>query len=256
MLLLNFVFPFLSEDHLHYLKIHASIGMGGWFLQLITGVSARLIPMFLLSRYEKTKLLNITYYCYNIALVFFLMEGMVLRSTWGRPFYFLLMAVGLVCYLDYIRRCYGSAMRKQMDQGLKQTFLALLLLSIPFVIITGVLAAKGDVPPPIISAYGFSFFSGFVTVLIMGQTFKTLPFIVWMHITKPDKLPDLMPKDLVREQWVKWQMYLYLPGFLLFLSGMLLRQVMPVYLGAGLMVIASLWYFLHVIVIVNKLRQK
>jgi len=34
----NFKFNFLSEIHLHYLKIHATIGLVGWFLLLIIGV--------------------------------------------------------------------------------------------------------------------------------------------------------------------------------------------------------------------------
>ena len=254
-LLLNLQFAFLSEDHLHYLKIHAMVGIGGWFLQLVTGISARLIPMFLLSRHENTKWLNVTYYCFNVALICFLLEGMIAKSTWGQPLYLTLFIAGLVFYADYIRRCYGSAMRKQMDHGMKQTFLALFLLSIPFVLLTTILTLNGNVSPNTISAFGFSFFGGFITVIIMGQTFKTLPFIVWMHKTRPDKLPDIMPKDLLNEHWVKWQMYLYLPGFLLFLSGFLLRQTILIYGGGSLMSVASAWYFTHVLIIVNKLRR-
>jgi hypothetical protein len=256
MLLINLRHPFLTEDHLHYLSIHASIGMAGWFLQLIIGISARLVPMFLLSRYEETKRLNITYYCLNLGLVLFLMEGMILKTAWGKPAYFLVLLAGLVFYVHYLWKCYSSAMRKQMDQGMKQTFLALLLTVVPFVLLSIILASGNSLPPNFISAYGFAFFGGFISVLIMGQTFKTLPFIIWMHLTRPDKLPELLPKDLFNEGWVKAQMFIYLPGFLLLFTGILLQKVSLVYTGGGLMAIGSGLYLLHILLLVNKLRTE
>jgi hypothetical protein len=256
MLLINLTHPFLSEDHLHYLSIHASIGMAGWFLQLIIGISSRLVPMFLLSRHEETKALNITYYCLNIGLVLFLMEGMILKTGWGKPAYFLVLIAGLVFYVHYIWKCYSSAMRKQMDQGMKQTFLALLLMLLPFLLLVIILASGNSLPPNFTSAYGFAFFGGFVSVLIMGQTFKTLPFIIWMHLTRPDKLPDLLPKDLFNERWVKGQMFIYLPGFLLFLTGLLLQFISLIYAGSVLMATGAGWYLLHVLLLVSKLRTK
>lgn len=255
MLLVNLRYPFLPASHLHYLKIHASIGMAGWFIQLIIGISSRLVPMFLLSRNEEKKFLTVSYYTLNTGLTFFLMEGVVFKTTWGRPLYLLLVLAGIISYLLYIRRCYKSAMRKQIDNGMKQTFVALVCMSFPFLLLLAVLYIKDDVAYNITTAYGFSFFAGFISTIIMGQTFKTLPFIVWMHITHPNALPEFLPKDLFKESWVKWQMFLYLPGFLSFLTGILVKQEVFIYAGATLMIIASAWYCLHVILIVNKLKR-
>lgn len=254
MLLIHLRYPFLPEDHLHYLKLHASIGMAGWFLQLVVGVSARLIPMFLLSRTEEKKWLNVSFYTFNLALILFFLEGMVLKTTLGQPVYFLLVSVGLAAYTVYVRRCYISALRKQTDQGMKQTLLALGLLSVPFVLLLTLLLVRADMPVHFFTAYVFAFFFGFISVIIMGQTFKTLPFIVWMHIQKPDQLPERMPKDLFNEHWVKWQMFFYLPGFLSFLLGCLLTSVALMYAGSALMIFASGWYCLHVFFIISKLK--
>jgi hypothetical protein len=138
---------------------------------------------------------------------------------------------------------------------MKQTFLALALLSIPFILLF-IISVTQNVPQPgVVSVYGFSFFGGFIGTIIMGQTFKTLPFIVWMHITNPGKLPEIMPKDLFNERCVKGQMFLYLSGYLLFLSGLLTKQLLFLYSGSCLMTIAAAWYLVHVLFIIKKFSR-
>ena len=44
----NLTYVFLPQEHLFYLKIHAHIGIAGWFLLLIMGAGSKLLPMFLL----------------------------------------------------------------------------------------------------------------------------------------------------------------------------------------------------------------
>ena len=57
LMVFNFQYSFLQKDHLHFLRLHAHMGIAGWFLMLIIGVSAKLLPMFLISGYEKKHLL-------------------------------------------------------------------------------------------------------------------------------------------------------------------------------------------------------
>ncbi len=255
-LLVNFRILFLSRDHLEYLKLHATIGMAGWFLQLIIGVSSKLIPMFLISGYENKKCLNIIYYCLNLGLIIFLLEGFMNNSLMGKLIPSAIIMTSMVSYGIYVRQCYKHAIKKHLDAGMKQTFIALALLSIPFVLLFINLLVKGEVSPKLVTAYGFAFFGGFISVIIMGQTFKTLPFIVWMHITKRDELPEMLPKDLYHEKWVSWQMYIYLFSYTAFLSGILLSQTKLIHIGASCMLIAASWYCVHVLLIMNKLRRK
>jgi hypothetical protein len=254
-LLLNFRFGFLPADHLHYLKVHASVGMAGWFLLLIIGVTSRLIPMFLLSRKEVKKYLAVAYYLINSGLVLLLIEGMVLRSTRWHLVYIALVVVGLLFYLAYIRHCYKSAIRKKIDAGMKQTFVALGVIALPFLFLVIAALCYRQAPVAMLTAYGYSFFAGFITILIMGQTFKTLPFIVWMHLSRPGKLAELQPKDLYNERLVGLQMLIYLPGFLLFLSGILLKLQLFTCAGSVTMLSVSVLYFGHVLHVINKLRK-
>ncbi|MEO6850364.1 MAG: hypothetical protein ABI166_07025 [Mucilaginibacter sp.] len=254
-LLLNFRFNLLPENHLRYLKVHASVGMAGWFLLLVIGVSSRLVPMFLLSRKEKKSYLTAAYYLINSALLLFLVDGMLFQTTEGVFFYIALLAAGLGCYLIFIVNCYQSAIRKKMDAGMKMTIVAISGIAVPFILLMAAAFFFQSTPASVILAYGYSFFAGFITTLIMGQTFKTLPFIVWMHLNKPDTIAEVQPKDLYEERLVTLQMYLYLPGFLLFLAGILFKHQWLMYPGCALMTAASLMYCGHVFHIVNKLRK-
>lgn len=256
LLLINLISPLFTEEHLHYLKIHAPIGMAGWFLQLIIGVSARLVPMFILSRKENTKLLSITFYTLNAGLVLFLIEGMIFHTFHGKYIYLLLIIVGLVAYAIYIRGCYKSALRKQKDAGMRQTFIAIGFILVALMLFFFVIWAGGSVQPHITTVFGLAFFCGLVTIIIMGQTFKTLPFIVWMHITKPNSLPELMPKDLFNEKWVNVQLWVYLPGLLLLLAGLTVKLTILLHTGAILMLIAAIIYTVHVLYVTRRLKTK
>ncbi|HEY9176279.1 MAG TPA: hypothetical protein VIN07_01250 [Flavipsychrobacter sp.] len=256
LLLINLISPLFPEEHLHYLKIHAPIGMAGWFLQLIIGVSARLVPMFMLSRRENTKLLSTSFYTLNAGLALFLIEGMIFHSFHGRYIYLLLVIVGLAAYATYIRGCYKSALRKQKDAGMRQTFIAIGFILAALVLLIISIWVGTSVQPQITTLFGLTFFCGLVTIIIMGQTFKTLPFIVWMHITKPNALPELMPKDLFSEQWVNIQLWVYLPGLLLLLTGLAVKLTILLQAGAFLMLIAAIIYTVHVLYVTGKLKTK
>lgn len=256
LLLINLVFPLFPEEHLHYLKIHAPIGMAGWFLQLIIGVSSKLVPMFILSRKEQPKLLHVTFYSLNAGLGLFLIEGMVFRTFYGKYFYLLLIICGLVSYALYIRSCYKSALRKQADAGMKQTFIAISFILVATALLGVITFGNDHLPQHVTTAFGFAFFCGLVSIIIMGQTFKTLPFIVWMHITKPNSIPEIMPKDLFKEPIVKAQVLLYLPGLLALLAGILVKNIAVLYVGALLMLSGAIIYSVHVFYITAKLKTR
>jgi hypothetical protein len=65
LLVINFNHPILPSESLHYLSIHAHLGLIGWFLLLVIGVGSRLIPMFLISKYTNEKVLWTIFFCIN-----------------------------------------------------------------------------------------------------------------------------------------------------------------------------------------------
>src|SRR6185312_1406160 len=81
-LVYNFTSPFLPQGSLAYLPFHAHIGIAGWFLLLVIGVGSRLIPMFLISKYDDKKLLWRIYYLINFALIGFIICFLYINVNW------------------------------------------------------------------------------------------------------------------------------------------------------------------------------
>src|SRR5690606_3002457 len=178
----NFKYAFLPKDHLHFLRLHAHMGIAGWFLMLIIGVSAKLIPMFLVSRSQPSKLLSWSFYLINISLLLFMVDGYIHGLNLKTHLVVAMMLCGLTLYLLYIRKCFQSRLKKKLDKPITKTvlsivFLSLSVLLLPLIVQLSVQQSAWAVK--LSSLYGMLIFMGWITALIMGQTFKTLPFIIW-----------------------------------------------------------------------------
>jgi len=98
---------------------------------------------------------------------------------------------------------------------------------------------------------------GFIATLILGQFYKTLPFIVWLKIYKPfvGKEKTLLPKDLYSYKRLKFQYYFHVIGFLIFFGALLSGFTAVFYLGLGLLFIAAVLFLINVMQIVLHKKQ-
>ena len=98
--------------------------------------------------------------------------------------------------------------------------------------------------------YGFCIFFGWLTAIIMGMTFKTMPFIVWNKVyhnrAQQGKTPA--PKDLFDDNIYKIMLYIYLGGFLLFILGIVILNQIVLKVAASAMVTAAILYVYNVMV--------
>ncbi|WP_018479225.1 hypothetical protein [Pontibacter roseus] len=257
---LNFQYAFLPKEHLHYLQLHAHLGMAGWFLLLIVGVGSKLIPMFLLSHPENTKGLHLAYYLINGGLVLFAADHLFLQTGYN-AIYAALVVAGIGGFLHFVYQAKTFAKRLDIDLGMKQTFVALALLLLPVVLVF-VVTLQLDIPQRLMSAlylvYGLSMFFGFVSALILGQTFKTLPFIVWMHSYEDHvgRFKTPLPKDLYSVALLRWQNVAYLVGLIALLAGVLLAEQLVILLGAVLLSVAAVLYASNVFkVLLHKVKD-
>jgi hypothetical protein len=67
--------------------------------------------------------------------------------------------------------------------------------------------------------YGFTIFFGWLTAMILGMTFKTLPFIIWNKVYSHVAGKNPAPKELFSEPLFRWMTLLYIPGYVLVLAG-------------------------------------
>lgn len=233
--------PFIKSNHLDILKLHAHAGIAGWFLQLITGVSVKLIPMFLLGKSRKDNLLKLAFILENAGIILFLADGFLFGTSSRIVIYASIGVAGIVCHLLYLADVFKNRLPRPLDYQMKHSilsffFLALTLLLIPIVMISE--QGKWSV------LYGTLIFMGWLTAIILGKTYKTLPFIVWnIHYKKLTGLQKIpLPKHLYNETLVKYQFYLYIGGMAAIVAGIIGQVLLLTQLGIILFIGVSLIY--------------
>jgi len=245
-LVYNFTSPFLPQGSLAYLPFHAHIGIAGWFLLLVIGVGSRLIPMFLISKYANERLLWIIYFLINGGLLsflflFFLPAG--LSFAW-LPIIVVFIALVLFGYYCYC--CYRERIRRQVDSRMKISLSSTGMLWIPPILLIILVAALpvGHVDSRLVLVYGFITFFGWITAIILGMTFKTLPFIVWNKIyhARSGAGSSPNPGELVDNSLFRAMMVAWLAGSLVFIAGICCRRVPVLRAGAALLVSAAVLY--------------
>lgn len=248
-LVYNFTWPFLPENVLVYLPLHAHAGLLGWFLLLIIGVGSRLIPMFLISKHEDKRILQIIYGLVNCGLLFFLFS-FYLNDSYAILIPALLIGSALGLFARYIYKVWKSRIRKKVDQPMQVSLLSVAMMLVPLfclVLVSGWWISSAE-QSRVVLLYGFIIFFGWLTSIILGMTFKTLPFIIWNKCYHDKaglvKTPD--PKELLSAVLFKWMSIVYLPGFLVFSAGILLVNLTLLQSGATLLILAALLYNLNV----------
>ncbi len=251
----NFRYAFLPKSHLLFLKIHAHLGIAGWFVLLIIGVASKLIPMFLLSHQLNKKKLSYSYYFINIGLIalsadLFFYEGSRLLTIYAGS-----ILTGILFFITYLFDAFKERARKKLDVGLKHSFLAFIIFLLPLflgVIFSIKSSTNGETLQQVYLIYGIAIFFGFITSLILGQTFKTLPFIVWLYKYQKragkEKIP--LPKDLYSEKLATLQFIVYIIALITTIAGVLLNRMPLARTGAVLLLLTAILYNLNVFKIV------
>ncbi|MBK9421401.1 MAG: cytochrome C oxidase subunit I [Flavobacteriales bacterium] len=255
-LLFNFTSSVLPENSLSYLPLHAHLGLVGWFLLLVLGVGSRLIPMFLISKYSAPRLLWVVFALVNTGLVVY---GSLFLFHAGPGLSFLpaaMVLLALLLFAYYCGQAYKERIRKKVDDQMKISLLAVALLLLPTVVLLaliGVLLASSGAQANVVLLYGFTIFFGWLTAIILGMTFKTLPFIVWnkvyRHRASMGKMPS--PKDLFSGPVYRAMALAYLLGFVLFGCGIIFAAPFLLMIGSIALLATAVLYNWSVLRLVN-----
>lgn len=252
LLVYNFTYPLLSKSSLVYLPLHAHLGIAGWFLLLITGIGSRLIPMFLISKYSNTNKLRWIYGLINGGLLAFVFLFLYTDSKTFLIFPLLAVVAAIVLFGNFCFCSYRQRIRKKLDDQMKVSLLSVLMMLIPMIFLVVIislliLSVKENIS--LIISYGFIIFFGWITAIILGMTFKTLPFIMWNKVyhqlAGKGKTPN--PKDLFSNAIFKWMSVAYIFGFVLFTTGILLNVVLLLQIAAVFLLMTALLYNWNVI---------
>lgn len=256
LLVFNFHYAFLSKSHLQYLRLHAHMGIVGWFLILIIGISGKLIPMFLVSKYQSNKLLWYSYYLINGSLLWFLVDGYQHGIHTTTYVIFCFGLAGVVTYLTYVYKCFSSRLRSKIELPMVKTFLSVAFLALAVAVVPVIIyyhEKNNEIAVELSKIYGFLLIIGWISTLILGQTFKTLPFIVWVkhyeHLTGKVKTPlpaDMINQTLLYTQYISFG--IFLPAFF---TGLLLSSWLFKFIGICCLLITALSYLMNIIFLLS-----
>lgn len=242
-LALNFSYTILPVNSLVYLKLHAHLGIIGWFLFLIIGVGSKLIPMFFISKYSNEKLLRYIYYFLHASMLLFIVSQTFYKNRYLEYLSIsgFIAVIGMFLYFIYF--AFKYRIKKKLDWAMKAAPFSKLMLAIAVSIVLFSLIKSSD---SAMLSYGFIVFFGWISLLILGMTFKTLPFIIWNYKYAEVSSKVKNPKDLYSEMILKIMLIVYILGITLTLLGMYFSSEIILLLSTGLMSVASLLYVINV----------
>ena len=257
----NFRYSYLDDPSL-YLKLHAHFGLAGWFLLLVIGISSVLIPMFFIShRHTDKKLLRYSYYLINAGIFIMWINWQLIKGQRIFTFFsWLMVAGGMFFYLKYIYQAFKYK-KKKTDIMVLHTALAYIMIFIPL-IAGGLIPALGDNADAVILKkaiylYGFGTIIAFYGNLVMGISYRTLPFIVWLIKYKKflgkKKVPK--PDDLYNYKLGLVQFYTFAIMLVFLIAGLLTQNTIILKGAALLLLTASVFYNINVFAVIFKSKK-
>lgn len=253
-LVINLTHPFLSTPHLELLKLHAHAGIVGWFMQLIMGVGSRLLPMFMVSHQFNNRKLKASYYLVNVGLIIGIIS-LYVQFNFGVLASVITVTLGILAFMSFLFEAYKKRVKKKLDIGMKKSTFSFAILTIPVILVLMLSFGTTQIQInvlPIATAYGSTLLIGFISSLIMGQTYKTLPFIVWLKVyrKKIGKGEIPFPKDLYSEKAATIQLWLFVIGFAILLCGIVFQKEIVVRLAGLTLFVSVLIYNWNILKIV------
>lgn len=244
LMILNKYGVLYAVPHHLLLPVHIFAGLAGWVLQLIIGVSAVLFPLFLLNHGIDKRLLKWIYISLNSGLV----TGIAGHLT---EIYSLkiagiaLITISVALYLLFTVYLFRKRLKRTTDDPMRFSlkaywFFGGIVLLFTTTLFFGNIIGETNLFKLFVALFLF----GFVSTLIYGQTFKTLPFIVWLKCYKTlvGKHSIPLPKELYNEQLVRLQYYAHLSGICLLLPGIATGYPVIIFSGTLLMLTGAILY--------------
>lgn len=241
-----------TESSFAYLSLHAHFGIIGWFLTLVFGVGSRLIPLFLISKYTSSKTLWAVFILVNAGLISFIFFRLMNFSEYSYYVSIALVMTAVAVFGNYCMNSYKTRIRKKVDFQVRLSLISIVEMMVPVVIlivVIGLLPAGNHKNLAIL--YGFCVFFGWITAIILGMTFKTMPFIVWNKVYQKGRRTATStppaPKELFDENIYRATMFSYLTGYVLFVLGIIILNFILLRIAAIILLIAAILYVINVL---------
>lgn len=183
LLAVNLYRPFLPLFHIAVLRAHAHAAVFGFFGLLIMGVAYRLMEMFLLSHGAPEQAGRAALAATNLAVVVLVASLAFGSIAWLLAVGVGAALVGVTAFVLQVRAIYRRRTQRRADVAWRHTASSLVYLGLA----TGLGAALALAPvgEPWLDrlhlVYGLFALVGFIGSIVVGQLYKIVPFLVWLH---------------------------------------------------------------------------
>lgn len=179
---------FLPLDVLALLRAHAHLGLGGFFLTLLQGVTFRLVPMFTLGGVPDWRPVRLGLWLSQPGLVL-LVVGLLARANFVGCCGAALVFAGMTASVHAMRRTLATRKKRVLDPGLR-AFLGgagtLLLAPLLGVLLLWPNSSWGSAPGGFgAMPYAIVIVVGGLLPAIAGMMGKIVPFLTWMRAYGP-----------------------------------------------------------------------
>ncbi len=184
----NRFWAFIPLDPLALLRAHAHLGLVGFFLTLLQGVSFQLVPMFTLGEVRDWTLPRRGLWLSQLGLLV-LAPGLAWQFGWLATLAVAAIAIGLACSAVALTRALATRKKRRHDPGTR-TFLqggvGLLVATLAGLVLVLPVTPWGSAPGGY-SALGYAIVAlgGGLLPCIAGMLCKIVPFLTWMRAYGP-----------------------------------------------------------------------
>lgn len=176
-LLHNLHTGFIADARVRVLATHLHLAIAGWALIMMTGVSHRLLPMFLLAHNADTRWTRwaLGFLASGVTV---LATGLLLQQeaiTWlGAS----LLAGGVGCFLRQAFAFYRARVKPRIDIGMRFAAVALVFLGVS-VVLGFALLVQGPASMRLATVYVTTALLGGIVLYVTGFFYKIVPLLAW-----------------------------------------------------------------------------
>ncbi|HWA85421.1 MAG TPA: hypothetical protein VG710_04300 [Opitutus sp.] len=184
----NRQWPFIPLDPIALLRAHAHLGLVGFFLTLLQGVTFRLVPMFTLGEVNDWRPVRRGLWLSQAGLAG-LVPALALHAGSATELFGGLVFAGMIESGRALRRSLSTRKKRRLDPGIAafvRGFAALLAAGVVGLVLAWPAAAWGSAPGGFSAmVYAVALFAGGLLPSISGMMYKVVPFLTWMRVYGP-----------------------------------------------------------------------
>ena len=257
---LDKLLDFLGGQVLATIHAHAHLAALGWVTMMIVGVAHKMLPLLHVGDPAEARRSRIRFWLLNAGL-WGLFVALLARSRWAGAFA-LLVALGFGLVLSRLSRAARQGRQRAIDWPTRFALTSFGFLGVAVLVgLALTLGLFGEEATAARAAftYGFLGLVGWISLMIVGMSFRVTPLVVWMHRYAPrrqqgEPVPPVNSLSSPKRQAISYS--LCVPGVLLGAAGLFVQSVPVLRTGLALLTVGFLVFEADMLSVYRHLRAE